>query len=60
MWMRMVLTSLASKGWTLLPIVVAVLPAIPRSRSQVEPCDFCVRRGDFVSMGRAGWAKVSL
>jgi len=29
MWMRMVLTSLTSKGWTLLPIVVAVLPAMP-------------------------------
>src|SRR4029453_1833240 len=23
----------------------------PRSRSQVEPCDFCVRRGDFSRLG---------
>jgi hypothetical protein len=29
MWMRMILTSLAPKDWTLLPIVVAVLPAMP-------------------------------
>ena len=24
---------------------------IPRSRSQVEPCDFCIRRGDFSRLG---------
>ena len=29
MWMRMVLMSRASKGLTLLPVVVAVLPAMP-------------------------------
>lgn len=29
MGMRMVLTSLAPKGWSFLPVVVAVLPAMP-------------------------------
>src|SRR5262249_33721546 len=33
--------------------------SIPRSRSQVELCDFCVRRGDFFSIGSEGWTQVS-
>jgi hypothetical protein len=31
--------------------IVAVIRSNPRSRSQVEPCDFCVRRGIFSRLG---------
>ena len=31
----------------------------PRSRSQVKPCEFCVRRGDLFSIGSERWTKVS-
>src|SRR5215470_6138702 len=32
----------------------------PRSRSQVEPCDFCIRRGNFSRWGSEEWTKMSL
>src|SRR5262249_42331619 len=35
-------------------------PWYPRSRSHVEPCEFCVRRGDLFSIGSERWTKVSL
>src|SRR5439155_39300 len=36
-----------------------LVPMTPRSRSQVELADFCVRRGNFFSIGSEEWTKVS-
>ena len=42
-----------------LPIVFGVVIG-PAFKDQVEPCDFCVRGGDFFSIGSAGRTKIYL
>jgi hypothetical protein len=43
--------SIADAAWGLLIPYSTYKAADPRSRSQVEPCDFCVRRGIFSRLG---------